>query len=389
VAHAVAVRAEPLTTRWACPRCRQALQGDSQTCPRCGVTFPALGGVVPVLTRDPRAHLAVEAVRLHQEMEAMRTRADLCASAAARQPGRAAPLRRVSEALRENVNLLDRILGLALDHLHPRDLLAAGKERGTAYGASTLFAHLRRDLGREVEAEVETEALSLTVRAQLGRRRWERALVLGAGVGRLAIEVADRCEEVVALDNALVMAGAFALLLSSPLEAYHLQSRNTRTAADQVHAFAASLPPPPARERVRYVLGDGLATPLPDASVDLVLSVYFTDVVSPLKLLDEVARVLRPGGRFVHVGPLGYHGDDVTHHLSADELLRTFEEAGFDVSPGRWTPTTHLHARGSLHTCHFDNLVFSAALPREGRALRTADPTPPAPWLPVGWRPAR
>ena len=54
----------------------------------------------------------------------------------------------------------------------------------------------------------------------------------------------------------------------------------------------------------RIVIGTGEELPFPDASFDLVVSLWtFEHVKEPLSVFREIARVLRPGGVFAFVAP--------------------------------------------------------------------------------------
>lgn len=58
-----------------------------------------------------------------------------------------------------------------------------------------------------------------------------------------------------------------------------------------------------ARDRLPVTLGDAESLPIGDTSVEAVAAVMaHTDMPGYLHALDEVARVLQPGGMFVHVG---------------------------------------------------------------------------------------
>jgi ubiquinone/menaquinone biosynthesis C-methylase UbiE len=76
---------------------------------------------------------------------------------------------------------------------------------------------------------------------------------------------------------------------------------------------------------VAYVIADARALPIPDASLGAVVSIFFTDVVPLSKLLPEVRRVLRPGGRFISVGPLCYHFTDKAEWLTQEETRFVFK----------------------------------------------------------------
>jgi demethylmenaquinone methyltransferase/2-methoxy-6-polyprenyl-1,4-benzoquinol methylase len=106
--------------------------------------------------------------------------------------------------------------------------------------------------------------------ADLARvRAGERALDLASGTGDIAFAIAARGARVVALDVTPRMI-ALAMRKAGPGSA------------------------------VRMVVGDMMALPLPDRSVDLVTVGYGLRNVPELRVaLDEIRRVLAPGGRLI------------------------------------------------------------------------------------------
>jgi ubiquinone/menaquinone biosynthesis C-methylase UbiE len=79
-----------------------------------------------------------------------------------------------------------------------------------------------------------------------------------------------------------------------------ISSQNTYITLDYVDASASS----PWRVSKPDINGDGLALPLKDNCVDAVLNVCVLEhVKDPRQLIKEIARVLKPGGRLLLVGP--------------------------------------------------------------------------------------
>jgi ubiquinone/menaquinone biosynthesis C-methylase UbiE len=100
-------------------------------------------------------------------------------------------------------------------------------------------------------------------------RRSERAIEIGAGLGRNCVALAERFEQVVGLDVSLDMV-----------------------------ARARELVPD---RRVSFVSGDGSSLrPIPDVSFDFVLSIAVFQHIPRVRVIEsylkEAARVLRPGG---------------------------------------------------------------------------------------------
>ena len=101
------------------------------------------------------------------------------------------------------------------------------------------------------------------------------------------------------------------------------------------------------RPAIRFEQGSGEAIPFPEASFDRVLALVSLHHMSdPRKALEEIHRVLRPGGRvaLLELPPskkpgrvfrwlAGLHHGDPVEFLEPDELRRRLEAAGFhDVS---------------------------------------------------------
>jgi SAM-dependent methyltransferase len=113
--------------------------------------------------------------------------------------------------------------------------------------------------------------------------------------------------------------------------------------------------------RVRLLRGNGITLPLPDHTIDAALTVhtlYFWP--HPQTTLNEIARVLRPGGRLVlafrdTVLPTPRRFDPRIYHLhSADDVTRMLHDVGF----------TEIHVHRAPDS---DNPVIRAHIPaRDG-----------------------
>jgi SAM-dependent methyltransferase len=114
------------------------------------------------------------------------------------------------------------------------------------------------------------------------------------------------------------------------------------------------------RQRISFLVADAAALPFPDASLDAVFSIYFTDVMPIAKLAPEITRVLKPGGCMVHFGPLDYHFDDFSDCLSAEEVRDALANHGLRVSKERRVPLGHLSAADEMLRTSYENWAFSA-----------------------------
>lgn len=161
----------------------------------------------------------------------------------------------------------------------------------------------------------------------------ERALVLGAGTGRIAVELSRFHSAVTAIDNSLGQVMQFYDVLHSALSVWRIVTSNLRKDDQMLKKVHVSVSEglKEAAQNVDYLWADGCQTPLSDDSVTCVYSVYFSDVVPLKRLLKEVSRVLPVGGTFVHLGPLQYHFNDMAAHYSLESFCSELESNDFDI----------------------------------------------------------
>lgn len=237
------------------------------------------------------------------------------------------------------------------------------------------FSYLRRDWcwTHEGEAEIKTITEALSTLLLKLRTDPQRALVLGAGTGRVAHELLQHFTDVIAVDISLTMASQYADVVQQPAHSfYDINLNNCKVASDQCRLMQATLTPADegvmaesnvAHSAVSYVIADARQLPLANQSVSCVVSVYFTDTIPLSEYLAEIKRVLKPGGAFLHFGPLEYHFTEMAHALSKEEIFAVFQREGFEVSSEWEVATRHLYNPALLAYKTYNNIIFCAVLP--------------------------
>jgi carnosine N-methyltransferase len=364
-----------------CPACHGRLEvfvSDSR-CAQCDVVYPSLPGNIPVLATDGPSLVHQAFVGLHRLKAAANRRIKELQAAIQRvDPRRAGSISRLCDATDANSRYLDALM----EWLRPALSVDGAVEAllhipapGTTDAASHyLDAHryLRRDWSRAPECEAEIGAIRQRVHSALTSFVGDSGpvVVLGAGAGRLAHDLAGHLDQVVAVDRSVVMAGSFYLLGEKIFRLYEINEKNVAVANDKVRPFDVGGISRDAVLSVQYLVADALKLPLPDRSVSAVISVWFTDVVPPSRLLAEVSRILTPGGLFYHLGPLSYHFSDPGERFAADELRQFIVEMGFTIAAEGWTSSTWMTSTASLAAMHIRSWHLAAIL-SEARNLST------------------
>lgn len=210
-----------------------------------------------------------------------------------------------------------------------------------------IMAHLVRDWTQEGAAVrmslyewCRSQVKSTTTSA--GRRQ-QSILVPGAGLGRLAWDLAQDGHSVEANEVSLTMAAV----------AYHLfQKKHSKTFTlhpfvtdffmnevnSQLRYQVVTIEPPMERRMIKghlsYTLGDFVqlyGSPQSDSTHDVVITCFFLDTATNVfDYLAVVSNVLTMGGQWINIGPLQWHSN--AHlHLAADELKELIPIFGFRI----------------------------------------------------------
>jgi hypothetical protein len=325
--------------RLLCVRCATALdvRGVEIACAHCGQTYPRVGPI-PVVLPQPWAHLELWRRQLalltehgQQAHDALAAEAD----APGILPDGRTRVRAMAEAARSQIDEIVAIVGPALGG--PLPATSGGLPRGVVeYGY-----YLHRDWGwvgpDQNENRIAVEAIQAVVSGQgLGR-----TAVLGAGGCRLAYDLHRLCGagETVVMDidpylfviAEAVVRGALVALTESSLTVFdieHVSARRTLAAPDG----------PLDDQHFHFLFANGLEPPFFDRTFDTIVTPWFIDRVPPdlAAFVARVARMLRPGGRWINQGPLLYAPETpVARRFTRAEIFDLAEHAGLRL--GQWS----------------------------------------------------
>jgi hypothetical protein len=207
------------------------------------------------------------------------------------------------------------------------------------------FNHLLRDWSADPAAAAENAHARDLVLGILGEeatpeaRPWGRTIVLGAGGCRLTYELVRRCrpEITVALDvSPLLLLAAEQILFGPGLRLYEIpESPEDLSSVSVERELRAPERAPP---NLHLVLGDAFAAPFRPGSFDTVVTPWFVGIVGGdvRDTLGLIHRMLAPGGRWIHIGPLLYPADrPAMQRYTPEEFLDLIHRAGFEVTAQR------------------------------------------------------
>lgn len=246
------------------------------------------------------------------------------------------------------------------------------------------FYYLKRDWCGLPEAEEQLGIIRNNLSAIIREHCHETktALVLGAGLGRIAWDISDHFDHLYATDLALPMASFYNRIAQGQqinfADINFTQIRyNVHSTKNMVASAAAVGYTDKHREdinnKISYFLSDATRLPLPDRSVSCIFSVYFTDVLPFQQLFPEVNRVLKKDGLFIHFGPLGNNFSQVQAMFTAEDIKAYLFKYGYEDVYENSAGAFHMKAIEKMHADFYDNWVYAARKTEEAEEQLIAD----------------
>jgi hypothetical protein len=373
-----------------CPSCATPLvtvESRELSCSCCSSRYPTVGGV-PCVMPDPPLWRARWLGRFREYLGATERRIAelrLEANDDSLLPITRRRVMRVADAIeRQRGAVSERFM-------HLGESVAEARVSTALFGGSTgerpetllkCYEHLFRDWCWG-QAEND-QALSLVARALAQReggveQSLGRLAVYGAGASRLAVDVHQRFapDRTFALDiNPLpllvvqeLLGGGEALLPEFPVGPHSdegfVQDQRLRRPAELRPGF-------------QLVFADAFSPPFAPGSIDTLLTPWFIDAVEPElpHTLSALSRVLRPGGSWVHFGPLRFDGRMASRYMIED-VLELAEQAGFERPAPIQADVSYFDAphSGSRRT----ETVFAFAVRKLQNAPQLPAAVPPTP----------
>lgn len=351
--------AQTLAELLACPRCGESLQTDSvYRCERCAFEFPELGGV-RCLFADPEATLGEWRSRLHlvvRNLEREAAHLDQSMRSTKLMPLTKKRLGYLKAANEDHARRLQALLApLDLQSLKARyeTHIALRTRLPPDQGLTTYYNNIHRDWAWGDEEN--TASVELVLQALGDGGLGEKALVLGAGAGRLAYDLHQSTDTAltVAVDfNPLLALLAHTVMSGESVELYEFPIA-PKTLED--HAVLRTLrAPKPVRAGMHVVLADALRPPFRELSFETVVTPWLVDILPEdfSVLCRRVNRLLAPEGRWIIFGSLTFNHANPALRYSLEECVAAIRGTGFAEPTGHETIIPYMCSPASRHARH-------------------------------------
>ncbi len=348
-------------------------QADYLVCAICKTKYPLIDGKVPILVNNSTKYLASVFCTLTQYVKSINEKYDDMAQKVTINPIAKSRVLAISHATKNNNKLFEEILLLIDPYFSKKDLFDALNENDSIPYTIGLD-YIRRDWCWVNEGEKEIDQMRIALVNIINELEINgNALFMGGGTGRIAYELQAYFQYLTVIDYSLTMSFLFYKLLEEDIVFYDIAKKNVVHNRDIIRPMKASLTPPTKnksfstlpKSNLMYYVADAKHIPLPDNSISVYFSIYFTDVIPLSQLIPELKRVLRNKGYFVHLGPLDYHFTETVEMYSGNEIVELFSSQGFKLIKKDSVYTKHCAVGNSLCTKTYNNLIYCFQLEQE------------------------
>lgn len=320
-----------------CPSCRSLLTIDNSSitylCSSCKTVFPIIENL-PLLVVKPEYYVARIYYEYYNHLSKQHEIIKKLDNALDGPRGKV--IKKVLYGIEHNQNFFEKLSAVFEKIVNPKALLDVAKTSSTV-SYSTNLDYVFKDWVPTDNIAEKIKQVSSLINDSLYKlnKAYESALYLGAGTCRLGLELRLLTNDLWCVDYSYTMGYFYKQLTTNDLSFYQISLKNNYKVSQMAKKIDINVSyyqeVKTQSSHLNYVIADALQMPFSSARFDLVLSIYFTDVVPIKKLICEVKRVLKPGGIFLHFGPLDYHTENIEEMFSYEELVAILEEEGFKI----------------------------------------------------------
>lgn len=293
-------------------------------------------GRIPWLFPDPDAKRAEWQLLARLGLEDLKRREDVLKRALAHPAPLEATIKRLRKELQARVEhrkVVEELLSpLVKDEEKDVALLRVlGDKLPSTQSLASYVQNPLRDWGWP-DTDENRLSLDLILKALAGAPKAERVLVLGAGAGRLSYDLHETLQPAMTIAAdvnpfLLFIAERMASGKSLAFGEFPLAPEGP----DAVAVPRKLKAPARVREGYHLVFADALNAPFVPGSFDVVVTPWVIDILpeDPRHFFPRLNALLRPGGRWVNSGPLGFDPGRPERAYTEPEVTQLVQTSGF------------------------------------------------------------
>lgn len=340
-----------------CTTCHSKLKESSKIsliCSNCKVKYPIFKKSFPILIKDSKKYLVKYLFKIEDEITRLNNLSQTYNNI------------QIKEIISNDTNQLEAIKTEIIKFINIEDVLKHD-HKTQELGYFNFKEYLIRDWSNSKDSEKELLDIITPLRKVISNfsLKGKTALIPGCGLGRISYELTDIFKQIYSFDISLTMLNMMDEIKLNRKKIKTYNTKNNLLENDKYKEFSINIKDILSKQKQKSVnrvinfIGNSNNIPLPDNSVDIIISVYFSDVIPMSEYLEEFTRVLKPNGIFIHFGPLDYHFNDLSQHHSLETFFSNLEDKGFRVNKNYQLAQT-INSNNSLNIKGYDNIIFSA-----------------------------
>lgn len=334
-------------------------------CKNCSSYYPLLNGNIPVIIQNNKNFLAQMFLQYNLHIKVTENKILRIEEEIANNHFRKNSLEQISKALQWNLLTIKSIKNSIGSKLSINDTTNEIDKKAVQQYLMD-WTYLKRDWAGTDDGEKQIGIILTIIIGYLNDfvRDYQNCFFLGAGTGRFLWELSPKFKDVFAIDNSPTMVSLFNHLLKTDIDFFEIITKNLKKKKNTISKYTASLKnsklSPSDIDNIHYFIGDASRVPFKSNGLSVVFSIFFSDVIPFQVLIKEVKRILKPGGIFIHFGPLDYHFDDIENMLTLEDIKFIIKINGFEILKENFTTTEIGKSDQSLSFKTYENWSFIA-----------------------------
>ncbi|BAP30775.1 uncharacterized protein CHSO_1738 [Chryseobacterium sp. StRB126] len=346
-----------------CVNCKSPLEISSKdtTCASCSSFYLTVNNT-PVLVSDASFFLSEVFFSIKNHIKNVNNYLQYNKELAKFQTDREPIINTIIDSYKRNLLIYDKMLDpirmyVQLDHFQYVTLSndpVVGKE----------LLYLKRDWSYLPESEKELNIIITAVKTLIDKHseNSENIFFIGSGTGRFAYEFSKLFSATIyCSDLSYRMMYFFNEILNKrPIQLIEINESNVYDNNDSCIPHTIEKWDDSPVGNIIPFISDIKNLPLRSESMSILVSIYFIDVMSVESYIQELYRILEPGGLFINLGPVGYPYDNFVHKLLPAEIKKVFTNFDFEIIDEEFVETPYMSSDKHLSTIIHKNWAFVA-----------------------------